>query len=621
MSQLQQLPPTPRSFDRFPGEVVLSILRNYLETQPRDHQSLKALVAATVPFQLLSRKFKLAIDVIIGLHLHTYPVARHQGTHSHLAPWHVGAEDGILPHRDYWGFFQGRGASDIPVFSEIISTLTVPRIPTLRSVSLDLRTFYPMTKSSLRLWQSVHAPRWVKTSMILTQISTGSRAVEELNLRITAQQDLIDIVQDIVDRNKRLRVIRIEIDSTFVPDGGIRPIIRLDHMFGCYKSRVPLERLVIRAPSCDIKMWSTSGEQQGRFFKHLSVVKEVVIACHVFKTLLPTMIWTYHLLRHMPKLEEGDIAVHIPDTHKMTMADAELPILHMHALEKLSLQIPEVDTHVLRSINALSLFKLRIKSAVPIEDWPICVENHFPNLFIANILCPGPSALRLQALGVQRRWSYHNFGSMHNETRYHHQSFLAFIKPYSRRRFEHPRPPPSDEQPYRLIEACEMGWDEMESEEDVTTISELSDSEDSTSELSSLTELSDTEASDSPTDSTMDWDSDEDALDQDIQPVDTTLNPAVDPSLSTEIEPSQELLEETGEEHVEPISSPSVPSVVSSLFTQMVPTPDPHEEPVPAQGPVVATDEDNEVPGVASTSMTPAAESSRPCKRARLSGP
>ncbi|KAE8231447.1 hypothetical protein CF326_g3536 [Tilletia indica] len=495
--------PNPSLFDQLPGEVVLCILRNFIEAHPRDNQSLKALVGSTIPWQKLSWNFKLAIDAIIGMHFHTFSYPKHHGAHDDSAPWHVSTRDGLVLHRNYWNFYQGSKTYIIPVFGDVIKSLTRSRLPTLRCLSLDVRALEPISKSSLRLWKTLHAPRWVQTTLILARLAT-CRGIEELNIRVSPQQDLLNIIHDIVDRNKNLRIVRIDVDSTVVSNRNIRPTIRLDEMFACHLPRAPLERLVIRAPSCNIKTFASSRDQQSRLFQHLRQTKEFVLVCAVFNALLPTIIWIYHALRHMPNLELGDVAVHTPDSHKMSMKGVELALIHLHALDKLSLQIPEVDTHLLRSINALSMYKLRIKSAVPISDWPACVDNHFPNLFVANIFCPGPSALRLRALGIPHRCSYQNFGDMHNETRQHSQPFLAYIKPYSCRRNEPPVPLQAPYPPSPMLEACELGWDEEDSEATVTTGSEFSDSEDedhiyphgqgtTSSTSSTLTELSDSD--------------------------------------------------------------------------------------------------------------------------------
>ncbi|KAE8250716.1 hypothetical protein A4X13_0g4458 [Tilletia indica] len=471
--------PNPSLADRFPGEIVLHILRNFMEPRPGEHQSLKAFVADTIPWQKLSWKFKLAIDAIIGMHFHTFDFPDHHGVHDDTAPWHVGTRDHMVLHRNYWKHYQGKTATIIPTFSDIVNSLTPGRLPALRCVSLDVRAMEPTSRSSLRLWKTLHTPRWVQTTHILSCLANASRGIEELNIRVSPQQDLLNIINDIVDRNKNLRIIRIDVDSTVVNNRNMQSTIRLDNMFGSTLPRAPLEQLIIRAPGCKIKTFATSQQLQTHFFRHLRIAKELVLACSVFNALLPTLIWTYQLLQHMPNLELGDIAVYAPDSHKLNTKDVELPMLHMHALDKLSLQIPEVDTHLLRSINALKLYKLRIKSTIPVSDWPICVDSHFPNLFIVNVQCPGPSALRLSALGIPHRCSYHNLGGMHNRTRFHTQPFLAYIKPYSCRRNDLPSPPPLPYPPPAFFEADLDGWDEEEdSEATVTTGSEFSTSDD-----------------------------------------------------------------------------------------------------------------------------------------------
>ncbi|KAE8209215.1 hypothetical protein CF327_g6776 [Tilletia walkeri] len=419
--------------------------------------------------------------------------------------------------------------------------------------------------------------------MILTRIATSSFGIEELNLRVSPQQDLLDIVSDIVNRNKRLRIVRIDVNSTVVSNRNISPTIRLDRMFGCYKARVPLERFILRAPGCNIKTFATSKQQQANFFKHLRCVQEFVMACHVFNALLPTMIWTYHLLRHMPKLEFGDVAVYAPDSHTTSMSDVDLPLLHMHSLEKLSIQIPEVDTHFLRSINALCLFKLRIKSSVPVELWPACVDNHFPNLFIANVMCPGPSAPRIRALGVPERSFYQNLGNMHNHVRPHNQPFLAYIKPYGRRRQEQPPALTMNTQPYPLPEASDMGWDEEDSEASVTTGSDYSDSEEEDaadsptpdvsqySDDSTLTELTDTEQGTS-SEPEMDWDEDVDDNEGDDDEEDPDYIPTSPTSelLNTsQIEPAMSAPEEVG---TEPALASGSSSTLTSLAAEAAPT-------------------------------------------------
>ncbi|KAE8233466.1 hypothetical protein CF326_g1487 [Tilletia indica] len=608
--------PNPSSFDKFPGEVVLSILRYFLQSRPRDSQTLKAFVAETIPFQRLSRKFKLAIDVIIGLHFHTYAFPLHHGVHADNAPWHISTYDGLFKHRDYWSFYQGKHALRIPTFGDIVNTLTIPRVPTLRCISLDVRAMEPITKPSLRRWKLLHAPRWVQTTMILTRIASGACGIDELNLRLSPQQDLLNIVQEIVNRNKRLRVIRIEVDSTVVSNRNIRPTIRLDKMFECYKPRLPIERLIIRAPGCNIKTFATSSELQGRFFAHLRQTKEVVLACHLFNALLPTLVWTYHLLRHTPKLELGDVAIHAADTHKLSsFAGGDLPYLQLHALDKLSLQIPEVDTHFLQKINALGLYKMRIRSSVPVSSWPHCVENHFPNLFIANIMCPGPSGLRLRALGVPHKWYYQNLGAVHNHERPHNLPFLAYIKPYSRQRHEPPSQPDAVVYPYRLPEACEMGWDEEVSEDSDSTGSDLSEFEEEEDDSSAEhAEPSSDEGEGQP-----------DHVNEEGSAAGTSSSAASDTD-----ESGSTTSEFSHQDSVSPFStlpeSPAVPSEDSSPPFAGTPSSEAHDTEGPGSPPAGLPDQHTGSPSQAasgsssfpSTSSTPSMGYPRPSKRSRF---
>ncbi|CAD6957730.1 unnamed protein product, partial [Tilletia laevis] len=215
----------PSMFDRLPGEVVLSIVQHLLDARPRGRQSLKSFVASTIPLQRLSRKFKLALDVVIGLHFHTFALPLHHGVHTDHAPWHISPNHAHHKHRDYWTFFQGASAVRIPLFGDIVKTLTVPRIPTLRCLSLDVRAMEPMGRASLRTWKLLHAPRLVQTTLILARIAAGAFGIEELNLRLSPQQDLLNIVHELVARNRRLRIVRIEVDSSTLPVAGERDTV------------------------------------------------------------------------------------------------------------------------------------------------------------------------------------------------------------------------------------------------------------------------------------------------------------------------------------------------------------------------------------------------------------
>ncbi|CAD6927818.1 unnamed protein product [Tilletia controversa] len=161
----------------------------------------------------------------------------------------------------------------------------------------------------------------------------------------------------------------------------------------------------------------------------------------------------------MSRVQLLDIAIDEPDPQASDLSQADLPFAHLRKLERLSLQLPEVEGRFLRCIRAVSLYKLRIKTKVPLSDWLPCDNNHFPSLFIAHIQCKGPSAPRLTTLGVDVRFFEQNLNKFHNWTNSHVLPFLAYIKPYSRRRVS---PPAS------------IASADSDSESDDTTWSELS---------------------------------------------------------------------------------------------------------------------------------------------------
>ncbi|KAE8220558.1 hypothetical protein CF319_g5938 [Tilletia indica] len=416
---------------RLPGEVVLHIMRFVVEEMPTQTHQLKSYVRKTLPLQQINRRWKLAADWAFGLRLHTYISPPNTGTHDERSPWHVSIHDPVYIHRDYWEFFQGSESLKKPAIYNILNTLTLARVPTLRSISLDLRPYDPISSSSLRKWKTVHAPRLIHTSSILTRMLSATRGLEELNLRISPQQELVDMVEELVAKNTRLRKLTIEVDSAIVAGRNIRPTIRLDRMFPKLVTRAPLERLVIRAPGCNITI-RIPYEDQIPFFFHLRSVTEFGMVCASFKTSTTNQWWIYRLFNRIPKIKSCEIAIDVPDSRATTLENVTFPLTPLYSLEKLSIQFAEVDTRLLRSFVANNLFKLRVGSRVPISKWPICDDDHFPRLFVAHICCPGPSALRLLALGIKPCFFRHNLTELHNDQHNHQAPFLAYIKPYAR---------------------------------------------------------------------------------------------------------------------------------------------------------------------------------------------
>ncbi|CAD6933164.1 unnamed protein product [Tilletia laevis] len=322
----------------------------------------------------------------------------------------------------------------------------------------------------------MHAPRWVLSTTVLARMSVASYVIEQLHVRLTAQQDHIDLVEEIIANNTNLHVIHIEVDSAVVNGRLIQPTIHLHKMFPHSRPRANIERLVIRAPGCIVDCSIVDRNLRANLFDHLRRTSEFVLVCSSFNAVTPTFEWLNCLLQKMSRVQLLDIAIDEADPQVSDISQANLPHAHLRKLERLSLQLPEVDTRFLRCIRAVSLYKLRIKRKVPLHEWPSCDDNHFPSLFIAHIQCKGPSAPRLTKRGVDPYFFDQNLNNYHNWTNDHVLPFLAYIKPYSRRRVS---PPAS------------VASADSDSDDSFTTWSELSSlSGSSSGSLSSLPDLS-----------------------------------------------------------------------------------------------------------------------------------
>ncbi|KAK0528458.1 hypothetical protein OC834_004043 [Tilletia horrida] len=287
--------------------------------------------------------------------------------------------------------------------------LTVPRLPNLRTISIDF-----VIGTSKRKRDSSESTLYDESAIIpaLERICSASHSIEQAYIRIPPSQRCIDLVQSIVAKNAGMQSLCVEVDST-VSIGPSRPKILLNNLTLPHRP----------------------------FFTRLGEVTEFGLVAYTFATTLPNWYWVYGLLRSSPALSLCDISFAMPDDHHLPQSSTPLHPFRLPQLQQLSLHIPEIDTHMLCHMDAPYLYTLRLRSNVHIELWPNCAMGHFPSLFVVNIICPGPSGLRLDVLGIEYENFYHNFGSGHDFYQAHRNDFLAYIKPYDRTRLKLPSTP------------------------------------------------------------------------------------------------------------------------------------------------------------------------------------
>ncbi|CAD6888917.1 unnamed protein product, partial [Tilletia caries] len=202
-------------------------------------------------------------------------------------------------------------------------------------------------------------------------------------------------------------------------------------MFPHSRPRANIERLVIRAPGCIVDCSIVDRDLRANLLDHLRRTSEFVLVCSSFNAVTPTFEWLNCLLQKMSRVQLLDIAIDEADPQVSDISQANLPHAHLRKLERLSLQLPE---------------------------------------------CKGPSAPRLTKLGVDPYFFDQNLNNFHNWTNDHVLPFLAYIKPYSRR---------------RVFPPASVASADSDSDDSYTTWSELSSlSGSSSGSLSSLPDLS-----------------------------------------------------------------------------------------------------------------------------------
>ncbi|KAK0524485.1 hypothetical protein OC834_005516 [Tilletia horrida] len=314
--------------------------------------------------------------------------------------------------------------------------LTVPRLPSLRTISFDF-----VIGALKRKRDSSEAVPYDEAVIVpaLERIVLASHSIEQAHIRIPPSQRCIDLVESIIAKNTGLQSLCLEVDST-TPIPTHKPKILLNNLTLDHARYVPLQRFVIRAPTCDVH-FLLSPHRQRPFFKRLAAANEFGLVCYNFASLLPNWYWVYTLLLSMPSIVFCDIAFAMPDDHQLPQASTPVRPFRLAHLQQLSIHIPEIDTHMLSYMDAPYLYILRLRSTVHIELWPNCPEDHFPSLFIVNIICPGPIGLRLDVLGIEYEDFYHNLAAGHEHFNPHRNDFLAYIKPYDRVRPKAPTAP------------------------------------------------------------------------------------------------------------------------------------------------------------------------------------
>ncbi|KAK0521853.1 hypothetical protein OC834_006503 [Tilletia horrida] len=422
-----------------PGELILQVLKEVIPASSDQPTTLRKYVQDTGQYRFINRRFNVGTQLLAGIHFHAFPGPDLNVLQIWPDPWHPSQTKPTREHRRYWNSF--RHPEDYRHSIQAVHALHVERLPVLRSVSLDL---VPRRQKTSARIPDIMEPFVLPAAVItlLDRIRTSSHSIEQVHIRIPAEQRCIDAVQTIVATNVNLNTVCIEVDSircatTF---GRPRPRFRLDHFTFAHLRYSTLQRFVLRAPTCDVR-FILSPHEQLPFLRRLHEVVHFGLICNHFSTTLPNWYWVYTLFQHTTQLQACDISFLQNDDHASFKPDFEVRPFALPHLYQLCLDLPEIDSFLLCKMTAPKLYVLRLRSDVHIHLWPDCDINHFPDLFLVQMHCPGPSAVRLDTIGVMHQFFSHNLVGPHNYLHTHNEDFIAYIKPYERVRDRwHPLP-------------------------------------------------------------------------------------------------------------------------------------------------------------------------------------
>ncbi|KAK0542330.1 hypothetical protein OC844_007817, partial [Tilletia horrida] len=336
-------------------------------------------------------------------------------------PWHPPSTS--LPLRaEFWANVYGSKWQRSTDLAKVKRSLSLTTVPSLRILSLDLRrlpTFYELHCNGLPTSDRTNA------ATVLTRLLMAARNLEELNLRMSPDQEAIQLVEHLLCDTPTLRRVVLEVDYV----GAVYPsesIIRLQNMVHEGITYQPLDRFVLRCPGISIECCDVRGSKSD-FIYRLRNVKHFSISTRRLDCQTSSWQWLWDLFHRTPLLETCQFAVDFQPAGLAPSAHSDLSPLALRHLTDLAIEAPGVDTALLSALDAPRLANLRLSTNIHAGKWPFCRFNQFPALSTVSSWCPGPSALRLTRLGVPFCKFWRNLDEYHNYNVCHRSSFTAVI--------------------------------------------------------------------------------------------------------------------------------------------------------------------------------------------------
>ncbi|KAE8250479.1 hypothetical protein A4X13_0g4689 [Tilletia indica] len=375
----------------------------------------------------IDRRWRTAVHLFLSRHFLMIEAA----TSSVPSRWLPGTTPDPGAHASYWSEAIGPDWDDVKSLRFQLGWLRRIDATSIKALSLDLRVVSIDTIGTARTWNDTQSGQWVLSSAVLSRIAGSCTRLESVHIRISPHEDQFDLLQDIITKNPLLRDVVVEVDSALDAPPTPPSVLSVGNWFWGGQGPAQLDRLVVRAPSCEISVWDDEP-----LFGRLATATEVRIAALTLQVVGDPLQWVTQLARSAPLLRKLEIAA----TRGGRSSSSRSPVggspstdpIALSYLTHLALDLPAVDARLLRAIIAPELQELYIQTRERMDAFGTVPPLHFPNLSFIKTGCSCSIVRRLEVLGLPRASYSHLLTSIENEHRDFDGDFNARIRPDQR---------------------------------------------------------------------------------------------------------------------------------------------------------------------------------------------
>ncbi|KAE8231095.1 hypothetical protein CF326_g3893 [Tilletia indica] len=409
------------------GELLVVIVQHVLQDE---EDSPLSRIRRLSNLAAVSRRMRAAVTHYLGRNLSLADGARAIGSALQVAsrsiPWLPQQHDDAVGNRPYWRHYLGTDWQDVPSLSLQAYWVRNINIIPLKVLSLDLRVKNYDRLGTRWGWNAHQAPQWIQCASILARIACSSSGLEAVHIRLPPQEDAIQLLCDVLAANPNTTDVVVEIDSALEDPPSPRPLLTFLDFVQDGPAAPGLERLVLRAPGCDIDVGLNDA-----VLRRFKTIKEISIAAVRLRGTTDPCKWILGLLRATPQVEAVEVAALGSEVHSGPPAEL-LGAVRLQSITALFLDLPNVDARLLRLLHVPNLQHLSIRTGMQLSQNGDCPDSHFPSLSTARISARSTIMSRFQFLGLPRSSYIHNFRQYSEEWAEDHEfdgDFVANIKP------------------------------------------------------------------------------------------------------------------------------------------------------------------------------------------------